>query len=147
MTHAATRDDPNLIADTSALVAAANKEPGHILLRAALTSNNVKIPAPVVVQFERVTALARNVPDPNAAVFLSTLIALGAEVIAFDAVMARAAATANEAFGSGSGRGNPLNMLDLMVYGVAKVTGLPILCTGKDFAATDAALHPASRVG
>jgi ribonuclease VapC len=37
-------------------------------------------------------------------------------------------------------------MLDLMVYGMAKTMSLPILCTGKDFSVTDAAVHPASRI-
>ena len=38
-----------------------------------------------------------------------------------------------------------LNLLDLMVYAVAKRTERPILCTGKDFTTTDADIHPASR--
>lgn len=139
--------DGTLIADTSALVAAANKELGHAKLRDALVSPNVKIPAPVVVEFERVTSLARNRPDPNATAFLGMLVALGAEVIAFDATMAQAAAAANESYGSGNGRGSLLNMLDLIVYGVAKITGMPILCTGNDFITTDALIHPASRIG
>ncbi len=37
-------------------------------------------------------------------------------------------------------------MLDLMVYAIAKTPDLPILCTGTDFSATDARIHPASRV-
>lgn len=36
-------------------------------------------------------------------------------------------------------------MLDVMVYCLARRLGRPILCTGRDFAATDAAIHPASR--
>ena len=64
-----------------------------------------------------------------------------------DEPMARAAADANASFGAGNSCGSPLNLLDLMVYGVAKVSGPPILCTGKDLARTDIALHPASRVG
>lgn len=146
-TNEATRGEQALIVDTSALIAASTKERGHERLRAALTSVEVAIPAPVIVEFERVTALAKNVPDPNAAAFLAMLIDLGAIVMPFDVAMARAAANANEAHGSGNGRGSLLNLLDLMVYGVAKVTGLPILCTGKDFASTDAVIHPASRIG
>ncbi len=136
-----------LIADTSALIAASTKEAGYQRLLAALTSAEVKIPAPVIVEYERVTALERNVPDVRAATFIALLIELGAEVVAFDAAMAQASAAANEAFGSGNGRGGKLNMLDLMVYGAAKVTGLPILCTGNDFASTDALIHTASRIG
>lgn len=36
-------------------------------------------------------------------------------------------------------------MLDLMVYVVAKERGEPLLCTGKDFAASDLRIHSASR--
>jgi len=52
---------------------------------------------------------------------------------------------ANPLYGSGNGRGGTLNMLDLMVYGMARRMERPILCTGKDFAATDIAIHRASR--
>ena len=45
----------------------------------------------------------------------------------------------------GNSKGGKLNLLDLMVYAVAKRTGRPILCTGRDFASTDADIHPASR--
>ncbi len=136
-----------LIADTSALVAASTKEDGHERMRAALTSDGVHVPAPVVVEFERVTALAGNVPDPRARAFLDLLIDIGATVVAFDGAMSHAAAAANSMFGTGSGHKAKLNLFDLMVYGMAITMGLPILCTGNDFAATDAAIHPASRVG
>ena len=39
-----------------------------------------------------------------------------------------------------------LNLLDLMVYAVAKERGEPPLCTGNDFATTDLVMHPASRL-
>lgn len=61
--------------------------------------------------------------------------------------VALAAIVGNERYGSGNGSGGLLNLLDLMVYGAAIETGLPILCTGNDFAATDAMIHPASRIG
>lgn len=66
-------------------------------------------------------------------------------VHAFDADDAAVAAEANMAHGTGNGRGGSLNLLDLMVYAVARRLGLPILCTGRDFAATGIDLHPASR--
>ncbi len=59
---------------------------------------------------------------------------------------AHLAEAANEAHGTGNHRGGTLNLLDLMVYGMAKRTGRPILCTGRDFAATGIAIHPASRI-
>ncbi len=53
---------------------------------------------------------------------------------------------ANPLFGKGNKQGGKLNLLDLMVYGAAKAAGYPILCTGRDFATTDAQIHPASRI-
>lgn len=134
-----------LIVDTSALVAIARGEAGYPALREALLDDLGLIPAPVVVEFQRVMATAGNRPDPAALQLIVDLADLGTHVHAFDAAAAAAAVAANELYGSGSGRGSPLNLLDLMVYGVARVTGLPILCTGFDFARTDIAIHPSSR--
>jgi ribonuclease VapC len=104
------------------------------------------LPAPVVVEFERVTALGGNLPDPDAAELLRELLDGEMQIVSFTADDARLAMSANQAWRSGNGRGGPLNILDLMVYAVAKRTGRPILCTGRDSAATDAAVHPASRI-
>lgn len=60
---------------------------------------------------------------------------------------AEAAAAANAVYGIGNVRGGSLNLLDLMVYASARVLERPILCTGRDFSATDAAIHSASRIG
>ena len=130
------------IVDTSALVAIVKGEPGSPALETALLGGVAGLPAPALVEFERVVGLAGNRPDPRARAMLD---ALGIEILPFTAAAADAAVVASEDFGSGSGRGGPLNLLDLMVYAVAKVDSLAILCTGKDFAATDAVLHPASR--
>ena len=45
----------------------------------------------------------------------------------------------------GKGNGGKLNLLDRMAYATAKHTARPVLRTGRDFADTDAAIHPASR--
>lgn len=134
-----------MIIDTSALVAAGWREDGHEAILDALFSGSGLIPAPVLVEFRRVTALPGNKPDPLVDAFLEDLMLAGVEVAPFDATAASAAVAANPLHGSGNGQGAPLNLLDLMVYGTAKALNLPILCTGKDFAATDAVLHPASR--
>jgi ribonuclease VapC len=67
------------------------------------------------------------------------------EIVPFNADHARTAAEANARHGKGMGQGGKLNLLDLMVYAEAKQRGEPLLCTGKDFAASDALLHPACR--
>jgi ribonuclease VapC len=131
-----------LIVDTSALVAIAKGEAGADRFLATLANHVAGLPAPALIEFHRVTALAGNRPDPTVVALLDEL---APQVISFGADIAAAAVLANEVYGTGNGRGGPLNMLDLMVYATARVMGLPILCTGKDFAATDAVLHPASR--
>ena len=136
-----------MIIDTSALVAALKEEPGFKRLLEIFAGGTGIIPAPVLVEFERVTALPGNRPDPLARLLIDRLISFGVTIAAFEHQAAMATADANEIYGSGNGRGLTLNLLDLMVYGAAQVANLPILCTGNDFAATDALIHPASRVG
>lgn len=134
-----------MIIDTSALVAIVRREDGASTLLDALFSETCFLPAPVLVELRRVTRLDGNVPNPAVNRILHRLTLRQVTILPFSAAAAEAAIDANPRFGSGNGQGGPLNLLDLMVYGVAAVTGLPILCTGKDFAATDAVLHPASR--
>ena len=135
-----------VIVDTSALVALIARERGAGLIADALAESVIWLPAPVLLEFQLVTAATGNSPNPAAAAALmARLIADGARVRVFDADCAAAAGTASARYGKGNGLGGLLNILDLMVYATAKVMRLPILCTGKDFAATDAILHPASR--
>src|SRR3546814_17706605 len=61
----------------------------------------------------------------------------GCATLAFTADHAQIAIEAEPRYGSGNGNGGPLNLLDLMVYAVAKERGEPLLCTGKDVAAAD----------
>lgn len=103
------------------------------------------IPAPVMVEFRRVTALPGNSPDPIADQILDQILVGLSRIEDFTAPDAEQAASANPLFGSGNGRGGTLNLLDLMVYAIARRMDLPILCTGRDFASTDAKIHPASR--
>lgn len=136
-----------MIIDTSALIAIVRMEPGYeILLEAALSETGL-IPSPVLVEFGRVTSLAGNHPSADADMILATLLGERSHIEPFGEEDARLAAAANAQWGSGNGRGGPLNLLDLMVYAVARRTDRPILCTRRDFAVTDAAIHCASRVG
>lgn len=138
---------PQFVIDTSALVAIVKREPGYAEIADVVVAIPGILPAPVIVEFKLVTSLERNRSNPNSVALLALLERSGTIVCAFDADAAAAASIAGERYGKGGGSGVSLNLLDLMVYGVVKVTGLPILCTGKDFAATDAAIHPASRAG
>ena len=136
-----------MIVDTSALVAVLREENGWRPLYTTLCDEPGLIIAPVLVELGRVTAQANNRPSQAARDLLSLLTGYRITFIPFRVDTGLAAAAANERYGSGNGRGGKLNMLDLMVYATAIETGLPILCTGKDFAATDALIHPASRIG
>ena len=135
-----------MIVDTSALVAVAYREPGYEPIRDALLSESGRISAPVLVEFHRVTSLDGNRPNPEAVLVIESFTSAQIEIVPFGIAAAMVAVDANPVHGSGNGRGGRLNMLDLMVYGMAKVDGLPILFTGKDFPLTDAQLHPASRL-
>ncbi len=139
-------DGNAVVVDTSALVALVARERGSDPIFNALAESAIWLPAPVLLEFHLVTAATGNSPNPAvAAALMARLIADGARVRAFDGDCAAAAATASAFYGKGNGLGGLLNILDLMVYATAKIMGLPILCTGKDFAATDAIIHPASR--
>lgn len=134
-----------MIVDTSALVAVLKSEEGWQALYNALCDEPGLIIAPVLVEFRLVTAQAGNTPSKSADDLLGRLSDYHITIIPFRVDTAYSAAAANQHFGKGNGLGGPLNMIDLMVYAVAKETGRPILCTGKDFSRTDAMIHPASR--
>lgn len=134
-----------MIVDTSALVAILIGEPGADALLNALDAEPAFLPAPARVEFLRVASGIRLQLGAQAAQLLAEFEGGGLTTIAFDARHAEIASQANVRYGSGNGQGGPLNLLDLMVYAVAKERGEPLLCTGKDFAATDLELHVASR--
>ena len=59
------------------------------------------------------------------------------ELAPFDAVQAGAARAAYVDFGTGSGHPAGLNFGDCLAYGLAKVTGQPLLYVGDNFTQTD----------
>jgi ribonuclease VapC len=136
-----------LIVDTSALAVISRNELGWERLAKTIFSGDGFIPAPVLVEFHSVTKCAGNQPDPDALLLVDEMLSGKYQTLPFDASMAQIAVEANAAYGTGNGKGGLLNMLDLMVYAASKASDRPILCTGKDFGTTDAAIHPASRIG
>jgi ribonuclease VapC len=134
-----------VIVDTSALAAIAFEERGSEALLDALLSERCLLPAPAQTEFQRVAALRGVGFDAIAADLLETLEKAGLEVIPYDRTHAIIAARAQGKYGKGNGLGGLLNLLDLMVYAVATDRNMPILCTGRDFTSTDAAVHPSSR--
>lgn len=133
-----------MIVDTSALVAVAMNEPHADQLSDAMLAGG-RVPAPVVVEYRRVVTERGSRTAPAADALLQDLLANELAVEPFTAEDAEIASLANFEHGAGNGRGGRLNLIDLMVYATASRLQLPILCTGTDFASTDAAIHPASR--
>jgi ribonuclease VapC len=134
-----------VIVDTSALVAVLLGEAGWEALREALTVEPGWLPAPALAEFTLVSygksaALGR-LGDMLLAELRSGLL----DVVAFDAHHAAHIGAARARYGKGNGLGGQLNLLDLMVYAVAKERGEPLLFTGQDFSSTDIIVHPASR--
>ena len=134
-----------MIIDTSALIAVLTGEEGNELLVDAIVAERGGIPAPAVVEFLRVASNQRFGLREEAGDMLAKFERRGCATLPFTQDHAKIANEAEPRYGSGNGNGGPLNLLDLMVYAVAKERGEPLLCTGKDFAATDVKLHEASR--
>lgn len=135
-----------MIVDTSALIAIIGGEAGTERLAETLVGEDGFLPTPVFIEFHRVVSRNRSINQSDANEALGEFLSGRLRLLPFTDEHSQAAVTANLRYGIGSARGGTLNLLNLMVYGCAKVTALPILCTGRDFAATDAAIHPASRV-
>lgn len=120
------------------------REHGYEPLRDVILSENGLVPSVVLVEFSRV-AMRRGVQDETVQRFFQQLWRNGHAVEAFTPEMGERAQLANRRFGIGNGNRGLLNLLDLMVYATAQTLDLPILCTGRDYASTDAKIHPASR--
>lgn len=134
-----------MIIDTSALVAVLVGELESESILVAMADEEGVIPAPVCVEFLRVANNVRHRNGEKAKELLADLEEYGCFVVPFTSIHAQIAVEAEPLYGSGNGKGGLLNLLDLMVYAVAKERGEPLLCTGKDFAATDVQIHEASR--
>jgi ribonuclease VapC len=136
-----------VIVDTSALIAILLREPGGEALLDAIAQEGGLLPSPARVEYLRVASGSRAGLGREAMMLLERFEKLGLDTVAFTDEHARIASEANARYGKGAGSGGVLNLLDLMVYAVAKERGKPLLCTGNDFATTDLIIHPASRVG
>lgn len=134
-----------MIVDTSALVAILSREDAYEPLLDAVISESCLLPAPAYVEFARVATKGGSKAHPAAEALIANLLTATLRIEPFTHDDARAAESANLRYGSGNRSGGLLNLLDLMVYAVARQRGMPILCTGKDYPKTDAMIHPASR--
>lgn len=134
-----------MIVDTSALIAILLGEVGSGRILDALDEEAGFLPAPALAEFWAVASGDRVDAAQQARELVDEWRDGGLTVLPFNEDHAQRVREAIPLYGKGNGRGGLLNLTDLMVYAVAKERGEPLLCTGKDFAATDLKLHAASR--
>jgi len=127
-----------MILDTSALVAVFLREPGSDSLVAKLgAAGTIAIGAPTLV--EAGIFLTARIGDEAQALLSQFLTEFGVVTVPFEDAHWRAAVEAYRRFGKGR-HGAGLNFGDCMSYATAKLAGEQLLCTGGDFARTDAVL-------
>ncbi len=134
-----------MIVDTSALVAILLREDGAEVLLDALDDETSFLPAPALAEFWTVASGSRVDAAQTARELLNELRDGGLTVLPFTEQHAAQVLEAIPRYGKGNGRGGTLNLLDLMVYAVAKARAEPLLFVGVDFGTTDLEIHAASR--
>lgn len=134
-----------MIVDSSALIAVLLGEEGGDRILDALDEEAGFLPAPALAEFWAVASGSRVDAAQPARELVDQWRDGGLTVLPFTEDHAQRVLEAIPLYGKGNGRGGLLNLLDLMVYAVAQERSEPLLCTGKDFAATDIELHAASR--
>ena len=124
-----------MVADTSALIAVATKEPGYLEIYHAMEAGGpVLISAATllelyIVAMGRGSAVLQRVQE--------LLAELSIVIVSFDETQAETARNAYERYGKGRGHPAQLNFGDTFAYALAFSRGLPLLYKGDDFARTD----------
>lgn len=125
-----------MIVDTSAIIAIALNEPARDkLVEALLDADQPRISAASLVEIAAV--LVRRLSPEDYRRVERLIERLGIETVPFDGEQAASAARAYRDFGRGSGHRAGLNLADCYAYGLADVTGEPLLYVGDDFGFTD----------
>ena len=138
---------PLIVVDTSALIAVMLEEPRHQPIRDVLQTDICAVPSPVIMEFASVSSGTRFDLSAVSDRFITRLLREARfQVADLDLEAAKEARSALPKFGKGRQNRAQLNIVDLMVYGIARRLDAPILCAGRDFAETDARIHPASRL-
>jgi ribonuclease VapC len=124
-----------VILDASAILAVLLREPGcEDLLRLIAESQVVAAGAPTLVETALVLSSRMR---KNARVLLSEFLREAeVEIISFTRDHYEVAVDAFERYGKGR-HSAALNFGDCMTYAVARISGMPLLFTGKDFSRTD----------
>ena len=129
-----------MVADTSALIAVAAKEPGYLeLYHTMQTGGPVLISAATLLELY-IVAMGKG---PDVLRRAQELLAeLSIVIVPFDETQAETARIAHERYGKGRGHPAQLNFGDTFAYALASVRGLPLLYKGEDFARTDITTAP-----
>lgn len=125
----------SLVVDTSAAVAVLLREPGwDELVEALEVAEERAMASPTLVELGIVMEARKG---PSAAVVVDRFVRdASIEVVAFDGDLAARALEGWRRFGKGRHRAE-LNLGDCFAYALAVERGVPVLCVGEDFAATD----------
>ncbi len=130
-----------IVIDTSAIIAILEFEPERAALMDVIARNERRLISAVSFQEAGMVLVGRNGPDGM--IDLTTFVAsTQAEIVPFDAELARIAIAAFQRFGKGHHPRARLNFCDCSAYALAASLGAPLLYKGDDFAATD--LEPAT---
>lgn len=131
-----------MVLDSSAVLAILNSEPQRGSFIEALDADPVRLLSVASLTECSIVIAARYGTDGLRD--LDQLVARASiQLEAVDVEQAYVARDAWQRFGKGRHQA-ALNFGDCFSYALAFVTGEPLLCTGRDFAQTDVALHPAS---
>jgi len=124
--------------DTSAIMAILLREPYEPWLRAKLeTAGKALISAGTLLELQLVISGRKSIAGFRQAEIVLNEYRIRAHP--FDERQLRVAREAAVRYGKGRHKAG-LNFGDCFAYALAKTEDLPLLCTGKDFAATDLAI-------
>ena len=126
-----------MVIDSSALLALFYAEPGVETIKEKIAAAP-RLLISAVTMVEASVAVLRGLGAESMADFELIVEALHAQVIPFDLEQAVLARGAYVRYGTGRHAAR-LNLGDCMVYGLAKLTGEPLLFKGQDFSVTDLA--------
>ena len=126
-----------MILDSSAIVSVLTKEIGHEeVVRRASAASMLAVGTPTLV--ETAMVLSSRLGEDSRRLLDDFLQEMDVEAIPFTAQHYEVAVDAFERFGKGR-HPAALNFGDCLTYAVARLSGLPLLYTGEDFARTDLA--------
>ena len=124
-----------MVLDTSAIVCLVLKEPGYELIAQRVHGADVVIlSAPAALATAMV--LSSKLKRDSRPLLTELFRKMNVEIVDFTEVHLEAAVSAFLRFGKGR-HPAALNFGDCMSYALAKVSGLPLLYSGADFARTD----------